>query len=303
MAQQMTWERLEIYKDRASELGVYLSLDTLDPPQFNRAAPPTLQELFGWQWRIWVLEEVADVVMALNAGRAEPVNPIKRIDQIHLSGLMEMEHAAGSAPPGGAPNPAPGGRLGTGRGGPIGGGGGPMRGGGGPSRGGGPGQGTPPGGGGKASSSPELTMATAPPAGSTNYDISLSGRISNSLYDVVNIHLSMVVETKAIPEILDAFAMQNFMSVIDLSITPADPFEAIREGYFYGAENVSNLELTVDSIWLRSWTSEFMPDVVRASLGIPLAPKQGTASGGPGAAQPGNIPGRPGSGPGRGGRP
>lgn len=294
LAQQMTWERLEIYKDRAGEISVYLSMDSLSPPRFDRSSPPTLEELFGWQWRIWVLEEVADVVRSLNEGRAEPVNPIKRIEHIHFSGLMEMTHMAGSAPPGGAPKPAPsGGRLGTG-------GGGPMRGGGGPSRGGGPGHGAPPGGG-KASSSPALAVANAPPAGSTNYDVSLSGRISNALYDVVNIHLTLVVETRAVPEILDAFAKQNFMNVIDLRITPVDAFDAIREGYFYGGENVASLELTLDTIWLRSWTSTFMPDVVRASLGIPLPPKQVNASGGPGGAKPAGPPGRPGTGPG--GRP
>ena len=163
-----------------------------------------------------------------------------------------------------------------------------MRGGGGPSRGGGSGHGSPSEGG-RTSSSPELTVANAPLAGSTNFDVSLSGRISNALYDVVNIHINLIVETRAIPDILDAFAKQNFMNVIDLSITPADAFDAIREGYFYGGENVANLELTLDTIWLRSWTKTFMPDVVKASLGIPLDNKGENTSGGLGGT-PGGRP-------------
>ena len=306
LKQQMTGERLEIYKDRAAEIGIYLSMDAARTslPVFDRSRPPSLVDLFSWQWTYWVMEELAGVVKSLNGDRSELQNPLKRIDSIKLIGLMELNHEAGTAPTG---------RGGAGRGAgsprsPIG-GGGPRSpfGGGGPRSpiGGGHGRpsspGSAPSGGAKPPAEPALEMANAPASGATNFDVSVSGRISNQLYDVVLVELGMVVKTSAIPEVLDAFARQNFITILDLKMQPENAFEAIKEGYYYGGENVSRLQLVVETIWVRSWTRQHMPDEVRAMLGVPLDPPpvpQGgqAAPGRPGA--PGRPPGpsRPGGG-------
>jgi hypothetical protein len=298
LAQQMSGERLEIYKDRAAEIGIYLSMETLDPPYFDRSSQPTIEELFFWQWRYWVLEEVADVIRSVNGDQAELVNPIKRVEQLAISGIMTLQHVAGSAPAGGGQSSS-GGRGGPmGGGGPIGGGGGPIGGGGrgGPLGGGGRGGplgggGGPMGGGQGGNAAPVLPVAAVPAAGATNFDVSLSGRISNALYDVINIDVAIVVETRSIAAILDAFAKQNFMTIVDLQMQPADAYDAIGEGYYYGGENVAQLQLVVETIWLRKWTKSHMPDVVRAGLGIrpdPVSPPVGME---PGA--PGQLGGRP----------
>ncbi|MCH2149695.1 MAG: hypothetical protein MK095_09700 [Phycisphaerales bacterium] len=310
LAQQMSGERLEIYKDRAAEIGVYLSMETLAPPYFDRSSQPTIEDLFYWQWRYWVLEEVADVIRSVNGDQSELLNAIKQVEELVISGIMTLEHTAGSAPAGGGQSPS------GGRGGPIGGGGGPIGGGGGPiggggrggpiggggrggpiGGGGGGGRGGPMGGGGSGmsgggSAAPTLTVASVPAAGATNFDVSLSGRISNALYDVINVDMTLVVETRAIPRILDAFARQNFMTIVDLQMQPADAYDAIAEGYYYGGENVAKLQLVVETIWLRKWTKTHMPDVVRAGLGIkpePAAPAAGMQPGVPGQ-QPGGRP-------------
>ena len=145
---------------------------------------------------------------------------------------------------------------------------------------------------GGGSAAPTLTVASVPAAGATNFDVSLSGRISNALYDVINVDMTLVVETRAIPRILDAFARQNFMTIVDLQMQPADAYDAIAEGYYYGGENVAKLQLVVETIWLRKWTKTHMPDVVRAGLGIkpePAAPAAGMQPGVPGQ-QPGGRP-------------
>ncbi|MAB82899.1 MAG: hypothetical protein CMJ24_05620 [Phycisphaerae bacterium] len=285
LKEQMTGERLEIYKDRAAEIGIYLTKDAATEPVFDRSSPPGLVELFSWQWTYWVMEELSGVIKALNGDRSELQNPLKRIDSIKLIGLMELNHQAGSSSSGGRGR---GGGAGGGRPrSPIGGGMKPQ----GPTRGG---QGRPPSSPrGGAPKKPAFAMATAPGSGSTNYDVSLSGRISNQLYDVVVVELDMVVATAAVAEVLDAFARQNFMTVIDLKMRPENAFEAIKEGYYYGGENTSRLKLVVETIWMRSWTRQHMPDEVRAMLGIPLDPPPAPAGG-----SPQGPPGRPGA-PGR----
>ena len=47
-------------------------------------------------------------------------------------------------------------------------------------------------------------------------------------------------------------------------------YAAAGAGYFYGSEPVTEVTLLVETIWLRSWTTPFMPDEVKTSLGIPV---------------------------------
>ena len=84
------------------------------------------------------------------------------------------------------------------------------------------------------------------------------------------VELHLVVETSRTPEVLDALSRQNFITISKLSMAPADSFRAVAEGYFYGAEPVSKLELRLETIWLRAWTAEPMPVELKEALGIPV---------------------------------
>jgi hypothetical protein len=90
--------------------------------------------------------------------------------------------------------------------------------------------------------------------------------------DVRYVNLDIVVETAPIPEVIDAIAQQNFMTVIWLRLNPVDSYEAARDGYYYGPEPVSHLSLQVETVWLRSWTAEHMPAATRSALGIMSTP-------------------------------
>ena len=104
--------------------------------------------------------------------------------------------------------------------------------------------------------------------------------------------------------VLEAFSRQNFMTVLDLEMSPADPFESIAEGYYYGGENIAHLKLVIETVWFREWIKPHMPPAVRAMLGVP-DPPSAVVPGQPGQpGQPGG-PGYPGGAPGGypGGRP
>jgi len=84
------------------------------------------------------------------------------------------------------------------------------------------------------------------------------------------------VDSAKIPEVFDALARQNFMTVINAEVDAMDLFAAIKDGYFYGTAPVSLLTLEIETIWLREWTAQFMPTELKQALGIRIeAPKTG----------------------------
>ncbi len=109
-----------------------------------------------------------------------------------------------------------------------------------------------------------------------DFSVSFTGRTTNPLYDVRYVDLDVIVDTNRIPEVLDALARYNFMTVISMRTRPADPYLAAASGYFYGSSPVSLLSMRLETVWFREWTSEFMPESVKSALGI----ASGTSGGG-----------------------
>jgi len=93
--------------------------------------------------------------------------------------------------------------------------------------------------------------------------------------------ISFVAETSKLPKVFDALASENFMTVTNVRLAPADPFAAARMGYLYGPAPVSMVTATVETIWFRDWTAKHMPESVRTALGITSA---APAAAGDGAA-------------------
>ena len=121
----------------------------------------------------------------------------------------------------------------------------------------------------RGSSAPAAKAKGQSRAAGPDFSYSYTGRKSNSLYDVRLVDVELVIETTQIPAVLDAISRQNFITIIGLSMTPADPYQAVAEGYFYGAEPVSNVTLQLETLWLRAWTTQFMPPALKETLGIP----------------------------------
>jgi len=62
--------------------------------------------------------------------------------------------------------------------------------------------------------------------------------------------------------------------VLDITLAPVDPFEHVRDGYLYGSGTVCELNMVLETIWLREWTSENMPTELKTTLGIPVEQPQ-----------------------------
>lgn len=121
----------------------------------------------------------------------------------------------------------------------------------------------------------------------SNFIASPTGRITNDLYDVRHARLSVVIDARQIPRLLNAITRVNLMTPIIEKITAVDQAVDFAQGYIYGDRiEVVRLDLLIETLWLRSWTAGsydkesadrmgepfemgLMPDAVRAKLGLP----------------------------------
>ncbi|MFG0305267.1 MAG: hypothetical protein ACF8Q5_03530 [Phycisphaerales bacterium JB040] len=87
--------------------------------------------------------------------------------------------------------------------------------------------------------------------------------------DVRMVRLDVVAAPARLPRLFEALGEQNFMTVTSVKISDIDAWEDLKKGYYYGPEHVARVTLDIETVWLREWTKEFMPDELREKLGIP----------------------------------
>ena len=285
MRKELSDMRLSVYRaaatgeDGSRPISFYADPSVLGIPARPTGALP-LAAMFDWQWRFWIAEDVLRAFATANDGRDVLSGPVKRVLAFDVA-----EIGAGGG--GGAVDAAGGGMGGGGMGAPgmgspgmgaPGGGGAPGRRGGGGM--GGPGFGAA-GGGGAAAPAGGAELPANPgkaqidPAAEAMIDRtrSLTGRSSNSVYDVREVSCTLVVATSGLPALMDAIAARNFMTVLDVRVRPANAFEAASEGFIYGVEPVSVVQLRIETVWFREWTADAMPPDLRTSLGIQSTPE------------------------------
>ncbi|QDU33402.1 hypothetical protein KS4_14480 [Poriferisphaera corsica] len=101
-----------------------------------------------------------------------------------------------------------------------------------------------------------------------NFYISPTGRASNAVYDVRHVRIVADVDYQELPEIFDAFNKVNFMTVVDCQISQIDEYELLAQGYMYGSSDCVQIEMVVESVWLRELTREYMPNTTLEYLGL-----------------------------------
>ncbi len=100
-----------------------------------------------------------------------------------------------------------------------------------------------------------------------------TGRRSNALYDVRHLWLTIHIDSRRTALFFENLAKVNFMSVLHVDMKDLDEYELLREGYVYGADDVVEMKLLVESLWLRDWTAKYMPDEIKQNLGFVMNQK------------------------------
>jgi hypothetical protein len=99
---------------------------------------------------------------------------------------------------------------------------------------------------------------------------SMTGRVSTNDYDVVVMTVSMVVDPAKLNAFIDQLYRQNnAYTVLNVKQTTVDPFQAVSEGYLYGETQCIHVEVQVEALLFRKWTSPLMPESIRTQLGVP----------------------------------
>ena len=256
-------QRMSRLRSRAEDISVYFEEATLDIPYFDLTNMPSVGELFKWQWRFWAIADVIGSITTINGGQSVLTSPIKRVVSMEVLGLPVVEDEQGARGGGGSGGAGGGGSGGSGP---------PPRPGPGPR---GPGPSPSPFG--PGGPKPKPTPTPTPTGGSGRpsrgndagtFALSHTGRRSGEMYDLLQVRLSMIVDSQRIPTVLDGLANYNFFTVVDIDLTPEDKFLALGDGFDYGPGFVSELTVVLEVVWLRSWTTEFMPDSIKRPLGI-----------------------------------
>ncbi|HMN97687.1 MAG TPA: hypothetical protein PKC43_14560 [Phycisphaerales bacterium] len=287
LTKELSNARLARYGDAAQAIGMYIAPGAIPVPPESLRSGASPRQLFGWQWNFWIVSDVLnalhDANVAVGGEQGSVVsNPVKRVLSLRILDGID----GGSASAGGPDS------TGT----PTGGGAtgrrqtsfGDMTGMNRPGR-----QREPelseeelerrlmgedvteaP-----RAQSPAATMAAPSIAtsASLDYQRSLTGRVSNPLYDVRMVELRLVASFEHLPVILDAIAGRNLMTVLGMDLRTADPFQAAARGFIYGSEPIVEVTLLIETIWLREWTVPFMPAAMKDFLKIappapPMAP-------------------------------
>ncbi len=139
---------------------------------------------------------------------------------------------------------------------------------------------------------------------SENFVFGPTGRSSNSLYDIRHARLLAHVDYQRLPELLNAIGQVNLMTVLNLKITALDEYELLNDLYMYGQGDVVEVEMILETLWLREWTAKLMPEDTKVYVGLKAPPVDSTLPGGgypgegyPGGGYPGGgYPGQPGGG-------
>lgn len=228
-------KRLQVYADAAASISFYASINSLGLPATPDAGnPPQEGRLFFWQWRAWMAEDVIRSLAAANKPFRSVVEaPVKRLVSIAFYDGEESlapPKTAAAGDPNAAPPADPG-----------------------------------------AAPDPNAAAAVGPPPidpkvpAPYDFGSTFTGRQTNPLYDVRRFQVTLIVATRGLPEVLNAIARENFMTVLNCSLVPADPFADAAEGYIYGAEPVSQVRLTIESVWMREWLGKLMPKELQAA--------------------------------------
>jgi hypothetical protein len=145
--------------------------------------------------------------------------------------------------------------------------------------------------------------ASVPGMVPTDPKFSITGRGMgswNTVYDLRHSTMTCVVSSARLGEFLDAIERTNFMTVTGLEVSGVNVWSDLREGYYYGPEHVVKVKVDIESVWLRSWMTAYMPDRVKTVLGIgggdgaaaPAAPVAPMAPSTPKGGGRGNLKGR-----------
>jgi hypothetical protein len=105
-----------------------------------------------------------------------------------------------------------------------------------------------------------------------DFAASPTGRVSNSLYDVVGFRLVLNVDARKVPALLKELSRDKLMTVKVVDLTSVNTAAAREMGFHYGTAPVVRLTLEGEALLMRAWTTPLIPEDVKRQLPAFLPP-------------------------------
>jgi hypothetical protein len=108
-------------------------------------------------------------------------------------------------------------------------------------------------------------------------NVSLSGRTSNKLYDVLRFKVDLTIDAAKLPQILHAMEVGQFFTVLGVQVNGVqDPALAAQQGYRFGDKPTLLVELDCEMLYMKGWSDPYVPQTVKSAYGGSIAPQGGT---------------------------
>lgn len=107
--------------------------------------------------------------------------------------------------------------------------------------------------------------------------MSLTGRTSNALYDVIYFDMTIDVEASQLANFIRMMSNKRLMFVRELTINSVDSAGELAKGYYYGPNPVAHAVLHCEELLMRKWATPLMPATVKQVLGVTDQPPAGGA--------------------------
>ncbi|HEX4123347.1 MAG TPA: hypothetical protein VHY37_01370 [Tepidisphaeraceae bacterium] len=102
--------------------------------------------------------------------------------------------------------------------------------------------------------------------GGLNFAVSPTGRVCNSLYDVVHFTLVLNVDAMRLPQVLADLERNKLITVVGVDARSVDSSVALDNGFVFGKDPVVEVTLRCEELFLRSWidssTARLMPESI-----------------------------------------
>ncbi len=285
----MTTRRMLEYRQHAEGISVYADLSIFELQSWDDGrGQPAPSMWFDWQHAYWVNQDIVQAIVNANSSTSggnagldsisgEPGSTVKRIIEVRLFPMFDVRAKKKTNEFGGAEfDEESFGMMEGGFGMMEGeGGGGPPR----MNKGGKGGSYEQSEHGDSSFSDAESVVDNndATVAFQDDFANSLSGRSSNPLYDVRRVALTAIVDSNRLPLLINSIQQTNFMTVTGCQMRKVNMLSELGAGFYYGNEAVVEVTLDIETLWLRDWTTQLMPDDVKEVLGIDLESDEATA--------------------------
>ena len=96
---------------------------------------------------------------------------------------------------------------------------------------------------------------------------SFTGRVSNSVYDVVPFRFTIDVEAKHTRDLMAKLINQRYITITECKMLGVDRDYLQKCGLVYGDERCVQMTIDAELLLFRQWTQPLMPDVVKEKNG------------------------------------